>query len=142
MTGRWIELGYFRSTILSTQRRRDFNAMVKAAEDEEKGAGLEAAAAAATAVTAAESNRRPPQVDVSKLAHFRYSKIKVWTTCFQVSVLVAVVRMIGIHVVGCCLYVWNAMDVAVKHAGPHLSRYREKANRAKSNVSKEPRLSD
>lgn len=67
-------------TILCIQCRREFNAMVKAAEEEEREAGVEASAAAAAAAAAAEMNWRPPQVDVSKLPHFRYSKVKVWRT--------------------------------------------------------------
>ena len=52
---------------------------MKAAEEEEKEAELDAAVATAAAAAEAELNRRPAQVDVSKLAHFRYSKVKVWT---------------------------------------------------------------
>eukprot|EP00903_Cladosiphon_okamuranus_P017705 g16304.t1 len=59
-----------------TQRRRDFNAAALAAEEAEREAGAEAAAQAAAAEAAAKLNWRPAQVDVSKLNHFRYSKVK------------------------------------------------------------------
>ncbi|CAN0473331.1 unnamed protein product, partial [Ectocarpus sp. 8 AP-2014] len=60
-----------------TQGRRAFNAAALAAEEGEREAGLAAAAQAAAAeAEAAEARSRPVQVDVSKLAHFRYSKVK------------------------------------------------------------------
>ncbi|CAM9700959.1 unnamed protein product, partial [Ectocarpus sp. 12 AP-2014] len=60
-----------------TQRRRAFNAAALAAEEDEREGGLAAAAqAAAVEAEAAEARSRPVQVDVSKLAHFRYSKVK------------------------------------------------------------------
>ncbi|CAM9219645.1 unnamed protein product [Ectocarpus fasciculatus] len=60
-----------------TRRRRAFNAAALAAEEDEREAGLAASAQAAAAeAEAAEARSRPVQVDVSKLAHFRYSKVK------------------------------------------------------------------
>eukprot|EP00752_Nemacystus_decipiens_P004848 g4411.t1 len=59
-----------------TQRRRAFNAAALAAEEEEREMGAAAAAQAAAAEAAAKLNWRPAQVDVAKLKHFRYSKVK------------------------------------------------------------------
>ncbi|CAM9461228.1 unnamed protein product [Pylaiella littoralis] len=57
-----------------TQRRREFNAITLAREEQEREIGVTAAAAAAATAAAEELRKRPGQVDLSKLAHFRYSR--------------------------------------------------------------------
>lgn len=56
---------------------------MKALAVEEARAEAEAAALEAGGAAAEEAaGRRPPQVDVSKLAHYRYSKIRVSAITF------------------------------------------------------------